>query len=98
MDLIYYCFLCGAEFNISEEWNAHLNVSFYISPEIIRSLLDSEESMREADIDQELAIQDMFEPVDSHRAEEVRNLFKLHISQFLFSSLAGYVYRFVYLL
>ena len=60
MDLIYYCFLCGAEFNISEEWNAHLNVSFYISPEIIRSLLDSEESMREADIDQEVGKTSVF--------------------------------------
>ena len=29
MDSIYYCFLCGAEFNTSEEWNAHLNVSFF---------------------------------------------------------------------
>ena len=26
----------------------------------------------------------MFEPIDFHRAEEVRNFFKFHISQFLF--------------
>ena len=43
--------------------------------------------------------QDMFETVDFlHRAEEVRNVFKFHISQFLFFSSDGYVYRFVYLL
>ena len=30
MDSIYYSFLCDAEFNTSEEWNAHLNVSFFL--------------------------------------------------------------------
>ena len=28
--IIYYCFLCDAELNTSEEWNAHFNVSFFI--------------------------------------------------------------------
>ena len=28
--------------------------------------------------------EDMFEPVDFHRAKEVRNFFKFHISQLLF--------------
>ena len=30
MDSIYYCLLRDAEFNIAEEWNAHLNASFFI--------------------------------------------------------------------
>ena len=30
MDSIYYCFLFDAEFNFSEEWNAHVNVSFFV--------------------------------------------------------------------
>ena len=38
MDSIYYCFLCGAEFNTSEEWNAHLNVSFFYFPLLIYCL------------------------------------------------------------
>ena len=32
MDSIYYCFLCDTESNTTEEWNAHVNVSFYIFP------------------------------------------------------------------
>ena len=42
--------------------------------------------------------EDMLKPVDFHCAAEVRNFFKFHISQLPFSSLAGHVYRFVYLL
>ena len=42
--------------------------------------------------------EDMFESVDFHGAAEVRNFFKFHISQLYFSSSAGHVYRFVYLL
>ena len=30
MDSVYYCFLCDAEFNSSEEWNPHLSVSLFI--------------------------------------------------------------------
>ena len=30
MNSVYYCFLCDAESKTSEEWNAHLNVSFSI--------------------------------------------------------------------
>ena len=30
MDLIFYWFLCGAEFSIFEEWNAYLNLSCFI--------------------------------------------------------------------
>ena len=40
----------------------------------------------------------MFEPVDFHRAEEVKCFLKFHIGQFLFSYSAEYVYRFAYLL
>ena len=68
------------------------------NPEIWRSLFDSDETMGLADINLELALQDMFELVDFHRAEEVRNLFKFHISQRLFSSLTVHVYRFAHLL
>ena len=68
------------------------------SPEIRRTLLDGEESLGWAGIDLELAIQYMFETLDFHHAKEVRNFFKFKISQLLFSSLAGHVYRFVYLL
>ena len=68
------------------------------SSETRRSLLDSEEGMGWTDIDLELALQDIFEHVDFHRAEEVRNILKFHLSQLFFSSLAGHVYRFVYLL
>ena len=50
------------------------------SPEIRRSLFDSKESIVWVDIDQELALQDLFEPVHFHRTEEVRNFFKFHIS------------------
>ena len=49
------------------------------------------------DINPELALQDMFEPVDFHHVEEIKNLFKFHMSQLLFSSLAGNIYRFAYL-
>ena len=42
--------------------------------------------------------EDLVEPVDFHCAAEVRNFFKFHISQLLFSSSAWHVYRFVYLL
>ena len=42
------------------------------SPEIRRSLLDSEGSIGWTDIDLELALQDMFEPVDFHLTEEVK--------------------------
>ena len=66
------------------------------SPEIRRSLFESEESMGWTNIDLELALQDMFEPVDFHCAEEIRNFFKFYISHF--SSLAGHVYRFIYLI
>ena len=41
--------------------------------------------------------ENMVEPVDFHCAAEVRNFFKFHISELLFSSLAGHVYGFVYL-
>ena len=30
MESIYYYFLCSVEFNAFEEWNGHLNVSFFI--------------------------------------------------------------------
>ena len=30
MDSVYYWLLYDAEFNVSEEWNAHLNVSFFL--------------------------------------------------------------------
>ena len=30
MDSIYNCFLYDAEFDTSEEWIAHINVSFFI--------------------------------------------------------------------
>ena len=50
------------------------------SPEIRRSLFDSKESIVWVDIDQELALQDLLELVHFHRAEEVRNFFKFHIS------------------
>ena len=68
------------------------------SPEINCFLFDSEKTMGWTDINPEIALQDMFEPVDFHHVEEVRNLFKFHIGQLLFSSLAGNIYRFVYLL
>ena len=68
------------------------------SPEIRRSLFDSEKSMGWTDIDLELVLQDIFEPVDFRRPEEARKFFKFHISQLHFSLLAGHVYRFVYLL
>ena len=42
-------------------------------------------------------VQNMFGPVDFHRAEEVRNFFKFHICQYLFSSSADHFYRFIYL-
>ena len=41
---------------------------------------------------------DVFKPVDFHCDTEVRNFFKFHISQLLFSSSAAHVYTFVYLL
>ena len=44
-------------------------------PEIRRSLFVSEESMGWTDIDLELALQDIFEPVDFQHAEEVINVF-----------------------
>ena len=37
----------------------------------------------------------MFDPADFHCAAEVRNFFKFYISQLLFSSSAGHVYRLV---
>ena len=40
--------------------------------EIRRSLLDSERSIGWTDIDLQLALQDMFEPVDFHLTEEVK--------------------------
>ena len=61
------------------------------SPEIRRYLFESEESIGWTDIDLELALQDMFEPVDFYRPEEVRNFLKFHISQRLLTSLAGHV-------
>ena len=54
------------------------------SPEIRRSLFDSEESTGWTDVDLELTLQDMFQPVDFHRTEEVRNFFKFHVSQLFF--------------
>ena len=41
---------------------------------------------------------DVFKPVHFHCDAEVRNFFKFHISQLLFSSSAAHVYTFVYLL
>ena len=56
------------------------------SPEIRRSLFDSEESMGWTYVDLELVLKDKFEPAD------------FHISRLLLSFLAGHVYKFVYLL
>ena len=30
MNSVYYCFLYDTEFNIPEEWNVHLNASFFL--------------------------------------------------------------------